>query len=486
VNELELKLAIARQGGRDALLSLQALGEPVEFDHLLATYFDTADRLLAKNGISLRIRREGGHLIQTIKSSGKSGSGLFDRREDVRKVRRMVPALEPGDPVASLLAGKGAELGPVFKVEVDRTIWRLADGDCRIEVALDLGFASAGEARRPISEIELELRSGNVACLFELADKLSRSIPVRLGILTKAERGWMLLEPERTSFKAEKLRLAKDMTSAAAFQLICQSCIRQFRLNEELLLASGGSEAVHQARVAIRRLRSAFTAFRKLIRDDATTALLNRDLRWLAGELGAVRDIDVLQEMAPTDQLKARLAELRGQAYAHLREILDTERSRMLFVDIARWLNQGAWLHLPESEKHRVRPLRDHAERVLARLFGKVRRGGYALFGRDLDEGRHELRKSAKKLRYALEFLGSQFSSRTEQVALKSFLSSLETLQEVLGRLNDLSSAGNAVKRLNLEDEWTGWPVSGHEKSELLAAAQGAHASLMGAHRFWR
>lgn len=297
MNEQELKLAIAGQGARDALLSLQVLGEPSEPEHLAATYFDTADRLLAKNGISLRIRREGGKLIQTIKSSGKSGSGLFDRQEEERKVDRMVPALEAGEPVASLLAGKGAELGPVFKVEVDRTMWRLADGDCRIEVALDVGFAIAGDARRPISEIELELRSGDVACLFELAGKLSRSIPVRLGILTKAERGWMLLEPERTSFKAEKLRLARHMASAAAFQLICQSCIRQFRLNEELLLASGGSEAVHQARVAIRRLRSAFTAFRKLIRDDVTTALLNRELRWLARELGAVRDIDVLREM---------------------------------------------------------------------------------------------------------------------------------------------------------------------------------------------
>ncbi len=302
MTEVELKLAIPMDA-RDALARPQVLGEPAKVEPLLATYFDTTSRVLAKNGVSLRIRREGEALIQTIKSDGSSSSGLFSRSEQERVADSMVPSLGDTPQVAELLAGKSAKLRPLFTIEVERTSWLIDEGECAIEVVHDLGSARAGDRQSDFGEIELELRSGTIACLFALATRLDRTVPIRLGVLTKADRGWMLLKSEPQSFKAEKLQLDPGILASAAFQRICQSCIRQFRLNEDLLLKTQGSEALHQARVAIRRLRSAFTAFRELVAGDARAADLKVELRWLASELGAARDIDVLLEMVQSEQV---------------------------------------------------------------------------------------------------------------------------------------------------------------------------------------
>src|SRR3546814_6754427 len=78
------------------------------------------------------------------------------------------------------------------------------------------------------------------------------------------------------------------MTAADAFRHIAQSCVRQFRLNEALLLAGRDAGALHQVRVALRRLRSAFSIFKPVIGGDAHTPLRD-ELRWLASELANAR-----------------------------------------------------------------------------------------------------------------------------------------------------------------------------------------------------
>src|SRR3546814_5486970 len=74
-------------------------------------------------------------------------------------------------------------------------------------------------------------------------------------------------------FKAEPVALAGDMATAQAFQHIVQNCVRQFRLNEALLLIGRDAEALHQTRVALRRLRSAFSIFRPMRSEEHTSEL---------------------------------------------------------------------------------------------------------------------------------------------------------------------------------------------------------------------
>lgn len=159
----------------------------------------------------------------------------------------------------------------------------------------------------------------------------------------------------------------------------------------------------------------------------------------------------------------------------------------MLFVDLTDWLSQGGWLRLPTSEWHRNQLLRELAGQSLARLRRKVGLEGESLHDPDDDERRHDLRKDAKKLRYASEFFASQFGDPKEERKLKKFLASLEKLQDVLGRLNDLVGTADTLRSLGLDDVWQAEELADLTiRDELLVDAQRAHASLIKADRFWR
>ena len=101
---------------------------------------------------------------------------------------------------------------------------------------LDRGKIVAGERETPICEVELEQKSGPLSELFALARKIDAIVPVRLGVLSKGQRGYRLLAPAVVAAKAERIALDPDMNAAEAFQQIGQACLRHFRLNEQHLL----------------------------------------------------------------------------------------------------------------------------------------------------------------------------------------------------------------------------------------------------------
>src|SRR5262249_22823696 len=137
--------------------------------------------------------------------------------------------------------------------------------------------------------------------------------------------------------KAEPIRLDPTGDVRDAFAAIAHSCLRQFRLNETLLMQDGAVSAVHQARVGLRRLRSAFSLFKSLLAEDARAAPLRAELRWLTQVLGEVRNIDVLIKRVGGDA-KAQLKLVRALAFDHARMEIDSARSRRLMIDLAEWL----------------------------------------------------------------------------------------------------------------------------------------------------
>jgi inorganic triphosphatase YgiF len=165
-------------------------------------------------------------------------------------------------------------------------------------------------------------------------------VPVRLGVLTKAERGYALLGPAVPAFRADRVDLHRNITAAQAFQQVIQAGLRQFRQNEDRLLIGQAPEALHQARVALRRLRSALSIFKPLIADDASAGL-RYTLRWLSAELGQVRSIDVLIERAPPGSLRDRLERAGQTAYARLDGVLASARARGLMLNVAQWSASG-------------------------------------------------------------------------------------------------------------------------------------------------
>lgn len=483
MEEVELKLLVCAEADRiGASDVLPGKGRAVQQRSI---YFDTSEGDLAAAGVSLRIRRTGKRRTQTVKSSASSSAGLFTRTEWERTVEDDVPVVSEDISVSPLAGMTADRLVQVFEVDVTRRTWDVSDGDTVIEVVLDQGEIRATDRRTPVCELELELKSGPVGPLFGLARKLDGVAPLRLAALAKSERGYRLTKALQPAVKAGRVPLSRDMSAEQAFRAIMQACLIQFRLNEDLLLDSRAPEPLHQARVALRRMRSAFSIFRPLLGADAARDLRDR-LGQLAKALGQARDLDVLMQRAGAGPLRNRIASEREAAHDRVAEVLGAAQTRALMLDLVEWLHCGSWLTDPDTRDARSQPARAFAARALNRFRRKVKKEGRHLAELD-DEARHELRKDTKKLRYAAGFFEPLFDGKKERRRQKAFINILEDVQDELGALNDLATAPHVLDALGLDDEPAAAAlVAGGNRKALLAAAEDAHGNLIDARRYWR
>jgi inorganic triphosphatase YgiF len=269
--EIELKLLVAPEDltnlpQHPALQALQRTEPHIEQLHTL--YYDTAARDLARAGIALRVRRSGTQWIQTLKAGGRSAGGLHERVELEWPLADAALDLTrlADTPYADLFADEqmSGGLAPVFETEFERTaiVLGFADGTTA-ELALDRGVVRAGAHSEPISEIEIELLSGSAQPLFDLALALSQNISLRLGYLSKAERGDALATGRvRLPRKASPVVLDSAWTAIQALRHIVLGCIAHMQSNEQGVLDAGDAEYLHQLRVGLRRLRSCIGLFR--------------------------------------------------------------------------------------------------------------------------------------------------------------------------------------------------------------------------------
>ncbi len=481
--ELELKLEF-EPADRQRLES----APPLEAMHgeahrLVSTYFDTPARDLREAGYSLRVRRSGEQRVQTVKAAGGASAGLFVRAEWERPIEGDAPVLD-GDsgPLAETVGARAlGRIEAVFRTDVERTTFGVDTAGANLELAIDAGEVRAGRRAEPISELELELRGGAPQPLFDLARLLNEEVPLRVGVRSKAERGYALAAGEATqAVKAEPIRLDREGDAGDAFRAIARACIRQFRLNETLLLQSGSVESLHQARVGLRRLRSAFSLCGKLIDDDGRTELLRAEARWLAAELGEVRNIDVLIPRC-RGEVRDRLAAARARTFAHVRGELASARTRLLMIDLAEWLAVGDWQSRPADPERLHEPVLPFARKLLDRRRKRLERRGRGLAGLD-DDDRHKVRIEAKKLRYAAEFFASLCATGKARREQEKFVDALKGLQDRLGELNDLVVGPAVLAKLGIDAELPETAARGR----LRAKAEKAHERLMRAKRFWR
>lgn len=479
--EIELKLEVG-DGAAEAIERLPML-TPEGTKRLHAVYYDTPDRALDRAGLSLRVRRNGESFVQTAKLA-RGGAALFDRVEREMPVAGEALDLSMlADPDLAIALPPGfdpAALRPAFTVEVERTVWLAALPEGRVELVLDRGTVHAGEASEPVSEAELELIIGSPDALFALAGAVADTTPVRLGVLTKSARGQRLGSGRiGRAVKAGPLELDPAMSIAEAFAAITGACLAHFRLNEPLAL-DGHADALHQARVALRRLRSALTLFRDVLADDPASPPLRDRLRALSGELGKARNLDVLLERTADGPARDALMPLRAEAYAAVRTALDVLQGRRLPLDLLAWAETGAW----RGSEAAAGPIGPFAVQVLDRFRRRIKRRGRRLSHID-DEARHGVRIEAKKLRYATEFFAGLFDDEHARRRRKAFLGSLEALQEKLGALNDIATAREMETELAARGIAVPPVEAGDVRALIDAAAEARHA-LLDVKRFWR
>lgn len=483
--EVELKLEFAASD-RDGLLAAAPLADAQTATvNLVSTYFDTPDLDLHAAGYTLRVRRSGDRRIQTVKANGEGGAGLFVRAEWERDIAGDRPVIDSNSgPLEEVVGGAAlARIATVFETDIQRTRSHLQNGDTEIEVAIDQGQILAGKRRESICELELELGRGSPKSLFDLVRRLDEAVPLRLGVSSKSERGYALAAGEtRTSLKAEPIHLDADGDIRDAFAMIARGCIRQFRCNETLLMENGGASALHQARVGLRRLRSAFALFKPLFAGDARIGRLRTELGWLAGVLGTVRNIDVLMRRVD-EGVYAPLAAARAQAFDRARGELALARCRRLMIDLAEWLALGDWRLRPaDPALASLGPVKFAAE-ILDLHRKRLKHRGKGLSGLS-DDRRHRVRIEAKKLRYATEFFASLYAEPTACRRHAAFLGALEAMQDQLGELNDQVTGPKVLAALGLDP--SAMKPGAQGQADLLARAEDAYGQLMDVKRFWR
>jgi triphosphatase len=423
----------------------------------------------------LRVRSVGGGFIQTVKPL-TDNVGLVSREEIEFEVTSLKPDLRQlsDHPIHRLLAkGDAKRLKPIIRSDVKRTSWQLDGRSGRIQVDFDHGSITAGERTQEFAELEFELIEGPPASLVVAASRLSDHVPVRLGVLTKAERGFMLAAGTlgRVS-KAVPIEVHPGMTVGQAFELIVHACLKHYRLNEPLAL-EGHSGALHQARVAMRRLRSAFALFRPAI-EDVQYQHLRHELRWFTAQLGDARNLDVYLERDLDEEERSRLIRKREKAYEDVADAMNSHKFRGLLIDIVGWVALGAW----RTGKVANRPLSGFANRRLDRLWATIA-SDKDIASMDEDT-RHRVRIQAKKMRYAVEFVQGLYPQARS--AEKHFTSVIEDLQESLGKLNDMATA-RSISKVPAND---GWLIGSPEERRYLLAAEQSLRELMRVGRFWR
>jgi len=370
-------------------------------------------------------------------------------------------------------------LQPVFATDIHRLTRVVTLPTGAVEVSFDHGVLIAGERTLAVDEVELELKDGIPETLYDLALRLMEHGPLHPSVRDKADRGFDLADNKPPAApKPERPDIDAEAPVDAAFAVILRSALLHLLRSLPAAEAGSGPEGVHQARVALRRLRAAFG----LIATVAPSAALDAfddEAKWLAGNLGGARDRDIFvdETLSTIEQalpgldgftgLRRLAEERRSAAYAAARAAIADPRTGRFVLGLGGWIERRGWRSdvSPEAIGALGEPAVAFARRTLAALNARVLKRGRR-FDAMTPEARHRLRIAVKKLRYATDFLMPVCGARK---TARRFGAELTHLQEELGRYNDMATtrtivgdfAGDAAGRSPAAGAVIGWQANG-------------------------
>ena len=319
-----------------------------------------------------------------------------------------------------------------------------------------------------MSEIELELVEGPVVDLYALALSLHRQMPLAIEVFSKSQRGFALSGGKPPPWhKANDIELEALTSLDETIARVMARCYEHWMNNQAAALDGRDIEGVHQMRVALRRLRAAVDFFAPWL-PDAQRAWVRREVKWIAGYLGRARDLDVLDHdtLGPLrkachgdrdlDTLGKCIRSRRDDAYRRLATLIGSPRYTTVVLTLGQWIAQHGW----RSQNPALDgPVTRHARGALDQAFGQVMSRG-ADFEAMSEIERHDLRLDIKRLRYAMQFVGSAYGGA------KPWLQVLGKLQDALGVANDAALSDALIGRCTK-------PVVGNRKRRSIARARG-------------
>lgn len=405
---------------------------PEVLSDLDALYYDTSDLRLARAGASLRFR-DG----WTVKLPAGMEGSLLVRGEHTFGGAPGAPPDAALDLVRAWV--RTARVGPVARLRTRRRRVELTDArGARVAEVVDdeVTVLRDGRITGRFRELEVELgERADRALADALIARLQAAGAGHPDPVPKIVRalGAVALEPPEV---AAVRRLPHDCRAGDVVRTAIAGSVAQLLAHDGAVRLGEDEEAVHQARVATRRLRSDLRTFRSLLVPEWDAALRD-ELRWLGNELGAVRDTDVLlgllrstAERLPEPErgsgigLTRRLAQHREGARA---ELLVAMRSRRYAALLDRLVEAA---HAPALAVDA--PARDTLPALVRGPWSHLAAAVAALPADPADEALHAVRIHAKRCRYAAEAVAPVVGKRARRFARR-----VQRVQEALGDHQD-------------------------------------------------
>ncbi len=489
------------------LLTGSALRRPTT-RKLRQVFWDAADHRLGRAGLAIALQTAGQRrtqLLRNIKEAPTGGrilrlqdSPLVGDALDLTRLA-LLPGSDPG-----LVTRLAAEmLVPVFAIDLTRTIWPVVWNETSLSITLDIGVIDSAAGRVELCQVALTPTAGPPQGLYDFVQRLQRVVRVRLATHDPVQQGYRLVAGADwwPVNRAGIAALEPDMTVRQGILAIGRAAAAAVRAEVHALETSADPERIHEARVAIRRLRSALSVFRDVLPVFSRKALA-RDLGALASKLGHARELDVFlaETLEPLTRasgeetclrgLRLTASVLRANAAEAARQAVTAPEFMAISCRLAAWFDAGIWPEQAGAEVATLleQPFTNFARALLRKHHRKLQAEASALQDPKPVE-LHALRIQAKRLRYTAEFVRGLFPTRPA----KRYIAALKSIQDILGTLNDAVVARALLPQLTKGDPIGGARaaglVSGWTAAEVTAARQRFGETwehFIDTRRFWK
>ena len=415
------------------------------------TYYDTADLRLARWGCNLRYRSLEGWTVK-LPDSGSNGSMMERNELEFRGTAKAPP------PAALRLVRaylRNAALQPIAHLSTLRHRVVLADADGRQLAEVVDDEVSVLERRRVAArfrEVEIEVAEGGADALLNAVRKrllaAGASPSDQTPKLVRALGSKAAAPPEVVASP-----LPRRPSTGQLVERALSAAVAALLANDPGVRLRSDPEAVHDARVAARTLRSHLRTFGRLLEGEPPQT---DSLGVLGDELGEVRDREVMLELlqGQSEKLSEPERKVVGELLKRLEEEIQASRN-----GLAKFMDSAGYVELldslvelandPKFNKLAELPASRAAVELARRAWWQLRKAVHALPDSPEAPELHRIRILAKRTRYAAEAVAPIVGKRAER-----FAEAAEALQTVLGDYHDsigaeewLRSAGATGRR---------------------------------------